>query len=88
MERCTSPAQRNQMREMITPLAQTIVLEESDNIITDPSLQIRIKDLTIARMRELLQPGMLASKYQQLAPFLYGLLDTFSASPNRYRREK
>ncbi|KAJ7493794.1 hypothetical protein FB451DRAFT_1077509 [Mycena latifolia] len=87
-ERCTSAAQHNQMREMITPLAHAIVLEESDNIIKDPLLQIRLKDLTIARMRELIQPGMLADKYQDSAPFLYGLLQTFSASPNRYRREK
>ncbi|KAJ7239495.1 hypothetical protein C8J57DRAFT_1727340 [Mycena rebaudengoi] len=68
-ERCTSTDQRDQLREMITPLAHAI-------------------DLTIARMRELMQPGVLARKYQDLSPFLYGLLHTFTASPNRYRREK
>ncbi|KAJ6553792.1 hypothetical protein DFH09DRAFT_1085545 [Mycena vulgaris] len=55
------------MREMITPLAHALVLEESDTNIEYPSLQIRIKDLTIARMRELLQPGVLADKYRGLA---------------------
>ncbi|KAJ7066884.1 hypothetical protein B0H15DRAFT_807522 [Mycena belliarum] len=39
-------------------------------------------------MRELLQPGLLAAKYRGLAPFLYGLLEIFSASPNRYRKER
>ncbi|KAJ7274044.1 hypothetical protein C8J57DRAFT_1506165 [Mycena rebaudengoi] len=76
------------LREMITPLAHAIVLDESDSIITDPSLKICIKDLTIARMCELMQPGVLARKYQCSAPFLYGLLHTFTASPNRYCRRK
>jgi hypothetical protein len=87
-ERCSSTEQRAQLREMITPRAQAVVLEESDAIITDPSLQIRVKDLTIARMCELMQPGVLACKYQSSAPFLYGLLHIFSASPNRYRTKK
>ncbi|KAJ7257096.1 hypothetical protein C8J57DRAFT_1649280, partial [Mycena rebaudengoi] len=87
-EQCTSTDQRDQLREMITPLAHAIVLDESDSIITKPSLKIRIKDLTIARMHELIQPGVLARKYQDLSPFLYGLLHTFAASPNRYRRGK
>ncbi|KAJ7679937.1 hypothetical protein B0H17DRAFT_1206224 [Mycena rosella] len=76
------------MREMITPLAHAIVLEESDNIIKDRSIQIDLKDLTMARMRELLQPGVLADKYLGLAPFLYNELPGFSAAPNRYRKEK
>ncbi|KAJ7817124.1 hypothetical protein B0H14DRAFT_2602244 [Mycena olivaceomarginata] len=50
------------------------------------SLQIRIKDLTIARIRELLDPSKLADKYRALAPFFFELLQVFVASPNKYRK--
>ncbi|KAJ7679838.1 hypothetical protein B0H17DRAFT_1138977 [Mycena rosella] len=65
----------------------SVIRCESDRIIIDPSLRIRLKDLTIGIL-QLLQPGILADKYQGLAPFLYGLLRTFSASPNDYRTKK
>ncbi|KAJ7244547.1 glycoside hydrolase superfamily [Mycena rebaudengoi] len=63
-ERCTSIEQRDQLREMITPLTHAIVLDESN--------QIHVKDLTIARMRELMQPGVLGRKYQDSSPFYMG----------------
>ncbi|KAJ7099009.1 hypothetical protein C8R44DRAFT_748067 [Mycena epipterygia] len=63
IERCNSSAQHNQMHKMIAPLAHAAVLE-SDRIITDPLLQIRLKDLTMAGIRELLQLRILAEKYK------------------------
>ncbi|KAJ7233439.1 hypothetical protein C8J57DRAFT_1090569 [Mycena rebaudengoi] len=86
LERCKSPEQREQIRLMITPVAKAMVLEDSDRIIAEVSLQIRIKDLTIARLRELMQPSKLAEKYRALAPFFYELLLVFVASPNNYRK--
>ncbi|KAJ7195376.1 hypothetical protein GGX14DRAFT_575693 [Mycena pura] len=62
------------------------VLQDSNRIITDMSLQIRIQDLTIACIRELLDPSKLADKYRALAPFFFELLHVFVASPNKYRK--
>lgn len=87
VEHCsTTPAQREQILQMITPVVQAEVLRDSDRVITDMSLQIRIKDLTIARIRELLDPSKLADKYRTLAPFFFELLHVFVASPNKYRK--
>ncbi|KAJ7463567.1 hypothetical protein FB451DRAFT_1562055 [Mycena latifolia] len=86
LDRCKSPVQRGQIAQMITPVAKAVVLEESDRVIHDVSLQIRIKDLTISRIRELLDPSKLAAKYRALAPFFFELLHVFVASPNRYRK--
>ncbi|KAJ7474784.1 hypothetical protein FB451DRAFT_1464823 [Mycena latifolia] len=63
-----------------------MVLEDSDRIISDMSLQIRIKDLTISHIRELLDPSKLAAKYRELAPFFFDLLYVFVTSPNEYRK--
>ncbi|KAJ6500254.1 hypothetical protein DFH09DRAFT_1289841 [Mycena vulgaris] len=82
LERCKSSAQREQIVQMIKPVAEAIVLEDSDRVITDVFLQIRIKDLTISRIRELLDPSKLAAKYRELAPFFFDLLHVFVASPN------
>ncbi|KAJ6630735.1 hypothetical protein B0H10DRAFT_1938899 [Mycena sp. CBHHK59/15] len=68
------------------PNTKAIMLEESNRVITDISLQICIKDLTISRIRELLDPSKLADKYCTLAPFFFELLHVFVASPNKYRK--
>ncbi|KAJ6614366.1 hypothetical protein B0H10DRAFT_1950737 [Mycena sp. CBHHK59/15] len=86
LERCKSPAQRDQIAVMVKPVAKAIMLEESDRVITDISLQIRINYLTISRIRELLDPSELADKYRSLAPFFFELLHVFVASPNKYRK--
>ncbi|MDV2583555.1 hypothetical protein, partial [Alkalibacillus haloalkaliphilus] len=62
---------------MIKPCAYQIVLEESDNI------KIRIKEITISDIRNILKPDKLAEKYQDSAPFTSDLLRTFSASPSK-----
>ncbi|KAJ7710312.1 hypothetical protein B0H16DRAFT_1900799, partial [Mycena metata] len=86
LERCKSPAQREQIIQMIAPVAQAAVLEDSDRVIKDMSLQIRIKNLTIAGIRELLDPSKLAAKYRALAPFFFDMLHVFATSPNDYRK--
>ncbi|KAG5645294.1 hypothetical protein DXG03_006483 [Asterophora parasitica] len=82
------PAARRYLHEMIIPCAHEIVLEESDQIIADRSLQVQIKDLTVSTLRQLLHPHVLIEKYQELAPFTFKILHTFSASPNKHRKEK
>ncbi|KAJ7648633.1 hypothetical protein DFH06DRAFT_1095419 [Mycena polygramma] len=86
VQRCSTPVQREQILLMITPVAKAAVLQDSDRVINDMSLQIRIKDLTISGIRELLDPSKLANKYRALAPFFFELLHVFVASPNDYRK--
>jgi hypothetical protein len=74
------------MKLLITPLAKAMVLEDSDRVIRDISLQIRVKNLTISGIRELLDPAKLASKYRALAPSFFELLEVFTTSPNKYRK--
>ncbi|KAJ7145300.1 hypothetical protein C8R43DRAFT_1129975 [Mycena crocata] len=85
LARCKSPVQREQILLMITPVAKAAVLADSDNVIKDVSLQIRIKDFTISGIRDLLDPSKLADKYRVLAPFFFELVYVFVASPNDYR---
>lgn len=76
------------LHETIQNCALKIAVEESDKIIQEESLKIRVHALTITRIRELLDPGKIAATFQRLAPFTWKYLYTFAATPNRYRREK
>jgi hypothetical protein len=82
------PHVRHLLHGMIQPCAHEIVLDESDRIIRDPTLQIRIKSLTIKDIRELLSPATLVEKFKGSAPFMFDLLHTFAASPNKYRKQR
>jgi hypothetical protein len=82
------PGSRNYLHDMIIPCAHEIVLEESDRIIKDSTLRVRIKDLKISDLRDLLHPDKLVTKYQTSAPLTFGLMTMFAASPNKYRKEK
>ena len=82
------PHVRHLLHDMIQPCAHEIALQESDNIIKDPSLQIRIKTLTIREIRDLLHPGELLERFKKSAPFMFSLLHTFSVLPNKYRKQK
>jgi len=80
------PKAKAQLQKMIQPYAIEMVLEESDKLIGDKELQIKMKDLTLKSIRTLLQPKVILDKYCQLAPFTWNLLETISASPNRHRK--
>ena len=58
---------------------------ESDNIIEDRLLQVKVKDLTIKSIWELLQPQKIVEQYQELAPFMWTVLEKFASSPNKWR---
>jgi len=45
-----------------------------------------MKDLTIASIRNLLQPQTIVEKYQASAPFTWAVLEEFSASPNKWHQ--
>ena len=76
------------LHSMIEECALEMAKEESDQIISDKSFQIQVKDLTISSMRALFQPQELIRRYKAAAPFMWNLLMVFVASPNRYRKEK
>ena len=70
---------------IIQPCAEEIALQESDQIIQEPTFQIRTNSLTIEGMRQLLNPRAILATIQTKAPFTYSFLRAFTASPNAYR---
>ncbi|KAK0452268.1 hypothetical protein EV421DRAFT_1967182 [Armillaria borealis] len=83
------PKSRSWLHDMIIPgCVKEIALEESDKLINDGSLRIKLSDLTMEKIRDLLKPENIAGKYKEAALFLWGILHTFAASPNCYRRGK
>jgi hypothetical protein len=79
---------RPYLHTIVQGCASKIVLDESDSIISDPSLKVRVKGLTASSIHSLLAPRMLYKKYCDLAPFTTSILHIFTASPNRYRQRK
>lgn len=82
------PHVQEYLHEMIYPHAIDAVEEESNKLIKDASLQINLKSLTMTLIRQLLQPGMIAEKYQKLAPFIWSLFFRIASAPNRYPTRK
>lgn len=83
------PKSRPKLHTLIVkPCGDEIALQESDCIIEDMSFQINLGTLTIRGIRELLQPKILVEKFRRAAPFMFGWMYIFAASPNRYRRDK
>ncbi|KAH9837857.1 uncharacterized protein C8Q71DRAFT_857035 [Rhodofomes roseus] len=80
------PKSRTNLMELIVqPYARDIALSESNRVIRDRQLQIRLSKLTVNGIRNLLAPGNVAMRLEELAPFTSSLLHVFSASPNEYR---
>jgi hypothetical protein len=77
------------LHAMVTrPCMREIALQESDNIINDPGLKVRLKDCTIRRITDILNPGKLAARYADLAPFSWEYLTIFTTSPNEWRKKR
>lgn len=82
------PRAQAHIREMTIPCAHELALEDSDRVISNPFLRVRLKTLTIAHLRNLLHPTKLVELVKELAPFTWGLLHTFCASANRSRKQR
>ncbi|KAJ7034457.1 hypothetical protein C8F04DRAFT_573705 [Mycena alexandri] len=82
------PNAQKYIREMAIPCAHELALQDSDRIISSPHLRVRLKTLTIQGLRDLLHPTKLVEIIKELAPFTWGILHTFSASPNKARRQR
>ncbi|KAJ7770378.1 hypothetical protein B0H14DRAFT_3590729 [Mycena olivaceomarginata] len=68
-----------------------VVVNSSDFLLPEvrsPLLSIRLKTLTIRQLREMLHPQKLIEIMEGLAPFTWGILHTFCASPNASRKRK
>ena len=70
--------------DMIRPVACEIAMGESDNIIEDWLQQVKVKDLTIKSIWELLQPQKIVKWYQELASFTWTVLEKFASSPYKW----
>jgi hypothetical protein len=82
------PGTKRHIHEMIEPVVHDIVKEESDRMIRDSELKVKMKSLTLKGIQDLLQPQRIMDKYREHAPFTWYLLYTFAASPNKWRKEK
>ena len=82
------PKAQEHLNNIIKPWAYQIAQDESDQLIKASSLQVKIKNLTLKEIQDLLRPETILAKYQELAPFTWELLHTFTASPNKYRKRK
>ncbi|KAJ6612493.1 hypothetical protein B0H10DRAFT_2436963 [Mycena sp. CBHHK59/15] len=82
------PKAQKYLREMTIPCAHELALQDSNRIIASPHLRVRLKTLTIRQLRELLHPTKLIEIIKELAPFTWGILHTFSTTPNKARRQR
>ncbi|KAH7905194.1 hypothetical protein BJ138DRAFT_1106182, partial [Hygrophoropsis aurantiaca] len=73
---------------IIEDCANEIVLEESNAVINEKTLKIKLKHCTMESVTSHLNPRQLADKYRYLAPFTWNILAVFTTSPNRYRKAK
>ncbi|KAG6835515.1 hypothetical protein H0H93_000635 [Arthromyces matolae] len=80
------PSSRAHLHNMIQPCLHEMVLEESNRLVTDPTLKVKTKEITVSGIRNLLKPEKLLEKYRDSAPVTFELMSTFAASPNKYRK--
>ncbi|KAJ7178013.1 hypothetical protein C8R46DRAFT_888180 [Mycena filopes] len=73
---------------IIKPCMEEIALQESDRVINDPRLKVRLIDCTLDYIRSALNPGILPRIYLEDAPFTWDYLSVFTTSPNKWRKER
>ncbi|KAJ7860555.1 hypothetical protein B0H14DRAFT_3445956 [Mycena olivaceomarginata] len=73
---------------IIKPCMDEIALQESDKVINDPRLKVRLKDCTLDFIRNILDPGKLPGIYREDAPYTWDFLSIFTTSPNEYRKKQ
>jgi hypothetical protein len=73
---------------IIKPCMDEIALQESDKVMNDPRLKVRLKDCTMDYIRNILNPGILPGIYLEDAPYTWDFLSVFTTSPNEYRKKR
>ncbi|KAJ7791458.1 hypothetical protein B0H14DRAFT_2624967 [Mycena olivaceomarginata] len=87
-DRIRWPRAQRHLRTMTIPCAHELALQDSNRLINNPELRIKMKTLTIHKLRTLLHPQKLIQVFKDLAPFMWQILHTFCASPNNHRRRQ
>ncbi|KAJ7823822.1 hypothetical protein B0H14DRAFT_2597693 [Mycena olivaceomarginata] len=87
-DRIRWPGEQRHLRTMKIPCAHVLALQDSNRLINNPELRIKMKTLTIHKLRTLLHPQKLIQVFKDLAPFMWQILHTFCASPNNHRRRQ
>ncbi|KAJ7337029.1 hypothetical protein DFH08DRAFT_705992 [Mycena albidolilacea] len=82
------PRAQKHLRTMTVPCAHELALQDSNRLINNPDLRIKMKTLTIHKLRTLLHPQKLIEVFKDLAPFMWQIMHTFCASPNNHRRRR
>ncbi|KAJ7454208.1 hypothetical protein FB451DRAFT_1184959 [Mycena latifolia] len=82
------PRAQKHIRTMTIPCAHELVLQDSNRLVNSPELRVKMKTLTIHKLRTLLHPQKLIEVFKGLAPFMWQILHTFCASPNNHRRRQ
>ncbi|KAK7016711.1 hypothetical protein R3P38DRAFT_3321058 [Favolaschia claudopus] len=67
---------------------EEIALLESDKVINDARLKIRLKDCTLEFIRNILDPGRLPGIFREDTPYSWDFLTVFTTSPNEYRKKQ
>ncbi|KAJ7189292.1 hypothetical protein GGX14DRAFT_580814 [Mycena pura] len=73
---------------IVKPCMHEIALKESDQVINDPRLKVRLFDCTLQYIRNILNPGELPTIYSEDALYTWDYLSVFTTSPNRWRKER
>ncbi|KAJ7200786.1 hypothetical protein GGX14DRAFT_371815 [Mycena pura] len=73
---------------IVKPCMHEIALKESDQVINDPRLKVRLFDCTLQYIRNILNPGELPTIYSEDAPYTWDYLSVFTTSPNKWRKER
>ncbi|KAJ7895935.1 hypothetical protein B0H14DRAFT_3125075 [Mycena olivaceomarginata] len=73
---------------LVKPCMDEIALQESDKVISNPRLKVRLKDCTLDHIRSVLNPGILPGIYREDAPYTWDFLSVFTTSLNEYRKKR
>ncbi|KAJ7197457.1 hypothetical protein GGX14DRAFT_574239 [Mycena pura] len=73
---------------IVKPCMHEMALKESDQVINNPRLKVRLFDCTLQYIRNILNPGELPTIYSEDALYTWDYLSVFTTSPNRWRKER
>ncbi|KAM5539822.1 hypothetical protein V8D89_006635 [Ganoderma adspersum] len=73
---------------IIQPCTEEVTVEQSTELITEPSFQIKRSVLLMASIRKLMSPTTILSVIKEKALFTYQFLHAFTTAPNKYRKKK
>lgn len=82
------PESREHLNDMLMPFAEEIAAEESNRMIRDDGLKVKMKTLTLKDIQGFLEPQCILQIYREHAPFTWAILHTFASLPNKSRKQQ